>query len=88
MVPGGPVFGLVPAATYSTQRLRFHKTGIFDRDKKLAEVSDVVQQTPKGDVREVAEAPHSHVGRNIALGVAIAAGLFLVVLLVGHLTDP
>jgi hypothetical protein len=67
-------------ATYSRERVRVSQDGIFDRDKKLAELSDVVQQTPRVSVQQIAEAPHSHVGRNIAFVVGVAVGALLVIM--------
>jgi hypothetical protein len=74
-------------ATYSSERLRVSQDGIFDREQKLAELSDAVQRTPRGDVRAVSEPSHSHVGRNILIGVAVVvAGLLVAVLIYGR--DP
>ena len=67
-------------ATWSSEHLRVAQDGIFDRDKKLAELSEVVQQTPRGGVQQIAEAPHSHVGRNILIGVGVAVGVLLIIM--------
>ena len=72
----------------TVDQVRVSQDGIFDRDKKLADLSDVVQRTPRGGVQQIAAAPHSHVGRNIAIGVAVVAGLFIAALIIGHVTDP
>jgi hypothetical protein len=66
--------------TYSDERLRVSQSGIFDRDKKLADLADVVQQTPRGGIQQIAEAPHSHVGRNILIGVGVAVGVLLIIM--------
>jgi hypothetical protein len=65
------------ATFISDERLRVSQDGIFDRDKKLAELSDVVQQTPRGQVQAISEAPRSHRGRNIAIVVGVAVGMLL-----------
>jgi len=67
-------------ATYSSERLRVSQDGIFDRDQKLADLADVVQQTPRAGVQQIAEAPHSHVGRNILIGVGVAVGVLLIIM--------
>ena len=67
-------------ATYSSERLRVSQDGIFDRDKKLAELSEVVKQTPRGSVQEIAEPPHSDAGRNIAIVVGVAVGVLLIIM--------
>ncbi len=67
-------------ATYSSERLRVSQDGIFDRDKKLAELSEVVNLRSCGSVQEIAEPPHSHVGRNIAIVVGVAVGVLLVIM--------
>lgn len=82
--------GIVNAgATYNDGRLRLSEGALFDRDKKLADLADVVQQTPRGGVQELAEAPHSHVGRNIlvALGVMVGVLILVVGLVTGFQPD-
>ncbi len=39
--------------TYAFEPLRVSAEGIFDRDEKLADLADVVQQTPRAEVREI-----------------------------------
>lgn len=65
-------------ATYSSERLRVSQDGIFNRDTKLAGLADVVRQTPREEVQQVAEPPHSHVARHIASAVAVAVGVLLI----------
>ena len=66
-------------ATYNDERLRVSQGGIFDRDKKLADLADVVQQTPRGSVEQLAEAPHSRVGRNILIALGVMVGVLILV---------
>jgi hypothetical protein len=40
--------------------LRVSQRGIFEEDEELAELADVVQQTPRADVVEITKAPRSH----------------------------
>jgi hypothetical protein len=63
-------------AMWSSERVRVSQDGIFDRDKKLAELSEVVQQTPREQVQAISETPHSHLGRWIAIAAAAAGLLF------------
>ena len=67
-------------ATDSRDRFRVSQDGVFDRDKKVADLSEVVQRAPRGDVQEIAEPPHSHVGRNILIGVGVAVGVLLIIM--------
>ena len=75
-------------ATYSSERLRVSQDGIFDRDQKLADLADVVQQTPRAGVQQIAEAPHSRIGRNILIGVGVAAAVVILVVLGLYYADP
>jgi hypothetical protein len=54
-------------------RLRVSINGVFDGDTKLADLTDVVQQTTRGDVREILGSP-SHSTRNFWIAVAATAG--------------
>ena len=64
---------------WSSERVRVSQDGVFDRDKKLADLAEVVRQTPRGNVQALAEPSHSRGGVYIAIAVAagIAFGLFL-----------
>ena len=62
-------------ATYSSERLRVSQDGIFDGDQKVASLADVVQQTSRGDVKEIAK-PRGH-GRLI--GWLVVGGILLFV---------
>jgi hypothetical protein len=53
--------------TYRPDSVRVSQDGIFDGDKKLAELTEVVRYTPRGDVLAISQAAHSHVGRNVAI---------------------
>jgi hypothetical protein len=64
-------------ATSDAAPLRVSKDGIFDGDQKLAALADVVQQTSRGDVKEIAK-PRGH-GRLIAWLVVGGILLFVVV---------
>jgi tetrahydromethanopterin S-methyltransferase subunit G len=63
----------------TVDQVRVSRDGIFDRDKKLADLADVVRQTPRGDVQEIAEPPHSHIGRNILIGLGVVVGVLILV---------
>jgi hypothetical protein len=65
------------SATSTAAPLRVSKDGIFDGDQKLAALADVVQQTPRGDVKEIAK-PRGH-GRLIGWLVVGGILLFVVV---------
>ena len=73
--------------TYTDDRVRVSQDGVFDHDKKLAEFADVVQQTPRGSVQEIAEPQHSHFWRNVVIGVTAGAAV-VVVLLLRFAPDP
>jgi len=60
---------------YTFEPLRVSQDGIFDRDKKLADLADVVQQTPRASVREIAEPRHSH--RRLYILIAVLAALIV-----------
>ena len=61
--------------TYTFEPLRVSQDGIFDRDKKLADLADVVQQTPRAEVREILKpsARKRHVWTGLAIGAAVGA---------------
>ena len=56
-------------ATYSSERLRVSRDGIFDRDKKLADLSDVVQQIAK---------PRGHPLRNALIIASVVGAVILI----------
>lgn len=58
--------------TYTFEPLRVSQNGIFDGDKKLADLADVIQQTPRADVREILK-PSAR-KRHVWTGLAIGAG--------------
>ena len=65
----GPLWpAILDGESCTDGKLRVSQSGIFDRDKKLADLAEVVQLTPRGDVFEIAKARPSHVVRYIALG--------------------
>ena len=67
--------GLVEGAgSYEDQRLRVSRDGIFDGDKKLVDLADVIQRSPRADVREITTPPR-HTSRNVRIGVAVAVGV-------------
>ena len=71
--PGNAWPGLLnTGATYTGGSLRVSNGAVFDRDQKLVDLADVVQQTSREDVLEISEAPHRHIGRKILIGVAVA----------------
>ena len=66
-------------ATYSGEHFLVSQDGVFDRDKKVAELADVVQQTPRAEVREiVGPSSHSHFVRNFLIGFGVLLGVFLI----------
>jgi hypothetical protein len=66
-------------STFKDGRVHVSLAGIFDRDKKLADLSDVVQQTPREDVRAIFRPPsHSHFVRNFLIGFAVLIGVMLI----------
>lgn len=67
--------GLVEGAgSYEDQRLRVSRDGIFDGNKRLADLADVIQRSPRADVREIT-APPRHTSRNVRIGVAVAVSV-------------
>jgi hypothetical protein len=62
------------AGSYEDHRLRVSRDGIFDGDKKLADLADVIQRSPRADVREIT-APPRNTSRNVRIGVAVAVGV-------------
>ena len=72
-------------STFIDDRVHVSLAGIFDRDKKLADLADVVQQTPRVEVQQIAESPHSHVWRNIAIVVGVAVGVLLIIAATGYM---
>ena len=87
-LPGGAkeiLFGLGPrwpaiftGLTVNYDRVRVSQAGIFDRDKKLAELSEVVQQTSRADVREIVGPPSHRLG-NVLILTAIGVGVFFII---------
>ena len=72
IVSGGGMYTLKP--------LRVTQDGVFDGNQKLAELSEVVQQTRRGDALELSVVRHSrHVKAHVLAIVAILAvvGLFV-----------
>ena len=67
------------SATSTAAPLRVSKDGIFDGVQKVAALADVVQQTSRGDVKEIAK-PRGH-GRLI--GWLVVGGILLFVLVGG-----
>jgi hypothetical protein len=67
---------VVSGGSWTFNRLQVSPKGIFDGDEKLVDLAAVVQQTPRTDVLEIAEPPHSHVLRNV-LGVVIIGLVWL-----------
>ena len=59
----------------TVDQVRVSKDGVFDRDKKLAELSDVVQQTPRGDVKEIGKSR----GHGLLIGWLVVGGILLFV---------
>jgi len=57
----------------TTDRVRVSKDGVFDGDRKVA---DLVQ-TPRGDIRGIWEPAHSHLIRNIMIGAAAFLGVLI-----------
>jgi len=57
--------------------VRVSSEGIFDGDQKVAELAAVVQQTPRGDVLGISEAPHSHQVRNVIIGVVVTVAVIV-----------
>lgn len=58
-------------ATSDRERLRVSQDGVFEGGRKLADLTDVVRYTPRGDALSISEAPHSHVGRNALIVAAL-----------------
>ena len=58
----------------TTDQVRVSKDGVFDGDRKVADVT----QTPRGDVRGIWEPAHSHRGRNILIAAVIGVVVFFV----------
>lgn len=53
--------------TARSGRVRVSRDGVFDGDKKLADLTEVVRRTHRGDVLTIAEPPDRHMGRKIGL---------------------
>ena len=65
-------------------KVRVSREGVFDGTQKVSDLADVIQQTARGDVLSTAEPPHSHLRRNILIGIGIlAAALYVAVWAVG-----
>ena len=56
-------------ATSKSGSVRASLEGVFDGDKKLAELAEVVRYTPRADVLSISEPPHSHAGWWVLIGV-------------------
>jgi hypothetical protein len=71
--------------SFEDGRVRVLPEGVFDGAQKVANLVDLVQQTPRGDVLSIPEAvlkpPHSHWVRNILIGFVVAAVTIIVILL-------
>jgi hypothetical protein len=62
------------AETFEDGRLRVSRDGIYDGDKKLADLADVVRRSSRTDVREIT-APPGNTARNVKIGVAVAVAV-------------
>jgi hypothetical protein len=66
-------------AAFTSEQLRVSQEGVFDGDQKLAELADVVQQTPRANVTAIAAQPKKrHIGLIVVLsvvGVLFAVGI-------------
>ena len=73
-------------------KVRVSREGVFDGAQKVANLSDLIQQTPRGDVLSTPEAatqpPHSHWVRNILIGFAIVVGTSLVICVAARVCGP
>jgi hypothetical protein len=56
--------------TGKSGRVRVSPDGVFDGDKKLADLTAVVRYTPRGEVLKVSKAPSSNLGYYILIGIA------------------
>jgi hypothetical protein len=68
----------------TVDQVRVSQDGIFDRDKKLAELSQVVQQTPRGQVQAISETPHSK--RALYIGIPALVGIVLLILFLSEMS--
>jgi hypothetical protein len=76
----GPAWpGIVRAgASYTAESLRVTRDGIFDGDQKLADLADVLQQTPPEEVVGISEGPRGHPKRNFAIFLLILTGVAII----------
>jgi hypothetical protein len=58
-------------ATSDGERLRVLQDGVFEGGRKLADLTEVVRNTPRGDAVSISEALHRHVGRNALIVAAL-----------------
>ena len=60
-------------AAFTSEQLRVSREGVFDGEQKLAELADVVQQTPRANVTAIAAQPKKrHTGLIVMLSVVAA----------------
>ena len=64
-------------------RVRVSRDGIFDGGRKVADLADAVQRTPRADALSIADPSPSHVRRNLLIFAAVwgALTLFMVIVL-------
>ncbi len=66
----------------TVDRVQVSRDGIFEQGRKVADLGDVVQQTPRADVLSIAEPPsHGHGLRYFLIG--LAAAITVMILLIG-----
>jgi hypothetical protein len=65
-------------ATAKSGRLRVSLGGVFDGDKKVADLTDVVRCTPRAEVLTISEGRHSHGARNVGIVLAALVGFIVV----------
>jgi hypothetical protein len=74
--------------TCTSDRLRVSQDGVFDGEKRLADLTEVVRYTPRSEVLTISEPPHSHVSWEKAAVVAIVvfAAILVARLILGGIT--
>jgi hypothetical protein len=69
-------------STCTSNSLLVSRDGVFDGEKKLAGLLDVVRQTPRGEVLAISDPHHSHA---LLVVVIVIAGLVVARLVLGYM---
>jgi len=76
-------------ATCKSGSVRVSLNGVFDGDRRVADLMDVVRHTPRADVLSVSEQAHSHVSGSkvVIVAVVVFVAIFVVRAILGPMME-